>query len=56
MLILERKLNEIISIQTPSGDTIEIELIETNRGKAKIGITANEDYIIMRDELLDEEL
>lgn len=56
MLILERKLNEIISIQTPSGDTIDIELIETNHGKAKIGINAPQNFLIFRDELLDEEL
>ena len=55
MLILERKLNEIISIETPSGDIIDIHLIESDRNKAKIGIAAPNDYLILRDELIDEQ-
>lgn len=55
MLILERKLNEIITIETPSGEVIDIHLMETHRGKAKIGVDAPHDYLILRDELIDED-
>lgn len=54
MLILERKLNEIISIETPSGEFIEIHLIGSGRSRAKIGVDAPEDYIIMRDEIIGQ--
>ena len=54
MLILERKSNESITIHTPSGDNIIIHMIDTTRGKAKFGIDAPEDYLIVRDELIEE--
>lgn len=57
MLILERKTNESIIIQTPTGETIEIYLQDTTRGKAKIGVDAPDEYVILREELveMDEE-
>ena len=54
MLKLKRKLNEIISIETPSGERIQIHLIESSRSRATIGVDAPADYKIMRDELVDE--
>ena len=54
MLILSRKIDETIIIETPSGDTIEINLIDTTRGRAKIGIDAPEDYLILREEIIEE--
>lgn len=54
MLVLERKLNEIITIETPKGEVIDIRLMETHRSKAKIGVKAPNDYLILRDELIDE--
>ena len=54
MLILERKLNEIISIETPSGDVIDVHLFETHRGRAKIGVDAPKEYVIFRDELEED--
>ena len=54
MLILERKVNETITITSPSGEFIEIKMIDTVRGKAKFGINAPDDYLILRDELIDE--
>ena len=55
MLILERKSNEAIIIESPSGDIIEIQILDTTRGKAKVGIEAPEDYLILRDELVEED-
>ena len=53
MLILERKSNEAIIIESPSGDIIEIHMIDTTRGKAKVGIDAPDDYSIFRNELIE---
>lgn len=53
MLVLERKSNQSIIIETPSGDTITIHMLDTSRGKAKVGIDAPEEYLILRDELLE---
>ena len=55
MLILERKSNESIIIETPDGNTIKIHMIDTTRGKAKVGIDAPKDYLILRDELVEED-
>ena len=54
MLILERKVNETITITSPAGEYIHIHMIETSPGKTKFGIHAPEDYLILRDELIDE--
>ena len=53
MLILERKTNESIIITTPSGERITIHMYDTTRGKAKVGIDAPKEYLILRDELDD---
>ena len=53
MLILSRHIDESLTIETPSGDLIEIHLIDAIRGKAKIGIDAPQDYLILRDELIE---
>lgn len=55
MLILERKNNEVIHIKAPNGDNIEIHMVETMRGRAKLGVDAPDAYEIFRKELLEEE-
>ena len=52
MLVLERKLNQTIVIQSPTGEDIEIHIRELTRSKAKIGIHAPDDYLIFREEVL----
>ena len=48
MLILSRKENEGIQI----GEDIEIRLIQSNKGYAKIGISAPKSVLILRKELI----
>lgn len=48
MLILSRKENESIQI----GDNIEIRIIQTGKGCAKIGIDAPKSLMILRKELI----
>ena len=55
MLILSRKHNESITITTPSGENIEITILEGKGTQVKVGIDAPKDYLILRDELLDDD-
>ncbi|ECQ7186404.1 carbon storage regulator CsrA [Campylobacter coli] len=48
MLILSRKENESIVI----GEGIEIKIVQTGKGYAKIGIDAPKSLMILRKELL----
>ncbi len=48
MLILSRKEDESIQI----GDDIEIKIIQTTKGYAKIGIEAPKSLMILRKELI----
>jgi len=50
MLILSRKENESIKI----GDNIEIKIIQTGKGYAKVGIEAPKSLMILRKELLSQ--
>lgn len=54
MLVLRRKLDETIVVNTPAGD-LEIVLIETGLGHSKIGIAAPRDWKIRRGELLESD-
>jgi len=48
MLVLSRKENEIIRI----GPDITIVLVEARDGRAKIGIDAPRDVVVLRGELV----
>ncbi|AJC87984.1 carbon storage regulator CsrA [Campylobacter insulaenigrae] len=50
MLILSRKENESIQI----GDDIEIKIVQTGKGYAKIGIEAPKTLMILRKELIEQ--
>ncbi|HEC1754474.1 MULTISPECIES: carbon storage regulator CsrA [Campylobacter] len=50
MLILSRKENESIKI----GDDIEIKVVQTGKGYAKIGIEAPKSLMILRKELIEQ--
>ncbi len=50
MLILSRKENESIVI----GEGIEIKIVQTGKGYAKIGIDAPKSLMILRKELITQ--
>ncbi|MBK1971539.1 carbon storage regulator CsrA [Campylobacter sp. TTU-622] len=50
MLILSRKENESIKI----GEDIEIKIVQTGKGYAKIGIEAPKSLMILRKELITQ--
>ena len=52
MLVLTRKLNEKTVIITPSGDRIEVVVVDIDRGKIRLGFTAGRSVQIFREELL----
>ncbi|HOP85419.1 MAG TPA: carbon storage regulator [Syntrophorhabdaceae bacterium] len=53
MLVLSRKKNEGIIIKGKDGD-IRIFLIDSERGRVRLGIEAPKGYTIVREELLTE--
>lgn len=53
MLCLTRKLNESIILQQPNGESIRVKLLELSRGRVTIGIQAEQNVKIFREELLD---
>ena len=52
MLVLSRKLNEKTVIITPSGDRIEVVVVDIDRGKVRLGFSASRSVQIFREELL----
>lgn len=50
MLILTRKDGQQIEITTPQGEKIIITLVEGIPGKARVGIDAPKEFVILRDD------
>jgi carbon storage regulator len=53
MLVLSRKKNQGVLIKGKDGD-IRIVLIESDKGKVRLGIEAPKGYSIIREELVSE--
>ncbi len=51
MLILDRKLGESIVI----GGNIHVKVLSIQRNRVKLGITAPESVVILREELLERD-
>ena len=56
MLVLSRKENESMVIRLPNGSDIIVTLTEYCGNQTKVGITAPKEVLIMREELLDEQI
>lgn len=54
MLALTRRETESIYITCPDGTKIQIKLLEANYRRARIGFVAPKEYVISREELLEE--
>lgn len=52
MLLLSRKVGERIIIPLADGAEVWITLVDIDRGKARIGITAPREVPVYREELL----
>ena len=55
MLVLSRKKDEDVFIQTPEGRTIVIRVVEIIGDKVRLGFNAEPAVTIMRSELLTQE-
>lgn len=53
MLVLHRKTNQRILMQLPSGEQIEITILDHWDGRMRLGIEAPDDVKIYRDEVWD---
>jgi carbon storage regulator CsrA len=57
MLILTRRLGEILILELPTGEEIQIAVLELKGSEARLGIDAPPEVNIIREELLfDDEL
>ena len=54
MLVLSRKKNEKIILKTTDNKEIVITLVKIESNKVRIGIEAESDVTILREELLKE--
>ena len=52
MLILTRRINEKIVIQTKSGEVIEVFPLGVSGSQVKIGVEASRDTAINREEIV----
>lgn len=52
MLVITRRLSESITIQTPSGENLEIIVVQIKGGQTRIGVRADRDFKIDRTEIL----
>jgi carbon storage regulator CsrA len=53
MLVLSRKLDEKIMLNTEDGQKIEITVVRIESNKVRIGIEAGQGVTILRSELLE---
>ena len=57
MLILSRRSGETVVLELPTGEQIDVVLLELKGSQARLGIDAPPEVHIVREELLfDEEL
>jgi carbon storage regulator len=52
MLVITRKTDESIVITVPSGEEVEITVLEAAKDRARLGIKAAREVKIMRSELI----
>jgi len=52
MLILTRRPGEKLIIELPTGETIEVAVLEVKGNQVRIGTDAPDDIAIVREELL----
>jgi carbon storage regulator CsrA len=54
MLVLTRKAGESITVTTPSGETLTVQVFLDRHGRVRIGIKAPKDYHVIRTELKEK--
>ena len=54
MLILTRRPGETLIIELPTGERIEVTVLEVKGNQVRIGTDAPDEFSIVRDELLEK--
>ena len=54
MLILTRRPGETLIIELPTGERIEVTVLEVKGNQVRIGTDAPDDISILREELLEK--
>ena len=54
MLLLDRKINEEISLVLPDGRTMSVKIVDLTSKSARIGIAAPKDVKVFRHEIYCE--
>jgi len=55
MLVITRRIGEAFLIETPSGEMVEITILDTQGNRVRIGAAASKDITITREEALDQD-
>ena len=55
MLVLSRKVDEVIVFTLPTGEIIKIVVTSIDRGKVRLGFIAPQHVRIVRSELLEND-
>ena len=55
MLILTRRVGEFIIIELPTGERIQVAVLDAKGNQVRIGTDAPEDIAIIREELLQSD-
>lgn len=53
MLILSRYAKQAISIIAPSGEVVEVVVVDAHKGRVRLGVTGKQNTVIVRNELLE---
>lgn len=53
MLILTRRIGEVLVIELPSGEQIEITVLNVKGNQVRIGTSASKDVTVFREEILE---
>ena len=54
MLVITRKENEVVVLQLPNGDEIDIMVTKLCSGKVQLGFDLPDDVELVREELFNE--
>ena len=55
MLVLTRRIGEALLIETPSGEQIEITILDAQGHRVRLGASAHKDVKIIREEVLEHQ-
>ena len=55
MIVLTRRIGEALMIETPSGELVEITILDAQGHRVRIGASASKNVKIIREEALERQ-